>query len=385
MTEKLYYIDSYLSSFHATVLSCHPSGEAWQIELDRTAFFPEEGGQYADSGLLAGLSVLDVKEKQGIIWHILPSPLPVGASVTGQVDPLPRLRKMQNHTGEHIVSGLIRAHYGLSNVGFHLGHDDVTIDFDGNLTREDLLKIEYRANEAIWKNLPIRTEFPDPDRLAALDYRSKIELTENVRIVTVPGYDVCACCAPHVAYTGEVGQIKLLDFARYKGGVRIHMLCGMDALADYQMRYASTAAISAKLTAPQREVAEAVDRLYGQLQEKTKQLSALYLQLAEQTASATLPGETPVLFFGGGYDTPARRALVNRAAQLRPIACHLEGDDTAGYSFLMASVSTDLRPLSKALTAALSGRGGGSATLSQGTLRATRADIEAYFASLSLH
>ena len=379
MTEKLYYQDPYLFSFTARAISCTPQGDGYAVVLDRTAFFPEEGGQYADTGLLSGISVLDVKEKEGVIYHKLSAPLPVGAEVVGQIEEKQRLRKMQNHTGEHIVSGLFHSLYGLSNVGFHLGHDDVTIDLDGELTREDLCRVEYLANEAIWKNLPIRAEFPSPEALSTLNYRSKLELIENVRIVTVPGYDICACCAPHVAYTGEVGQIKLLDFARYKGGVRIHMLCGMDALADYHARYMATAAISAKLTAPQREVVEAVERLHTDLQEKKAQIARLQFALADELLRSLPVSDTPALFFEDRLDTPARRALVNGAAEKRPLAALFAGDDEVGYSFLMGSSSIDLRPFSKSMVAALGGKGGGSATMVQGTLTANRAEIEEYF------
>lgn len=378
MTEKLYYQNPYTFSFTATVTSCTEAGGKYLVELDRTAFFPEEGGQYADTGLLSGIPVVDVKEKSGVILHTLTAPLPIGAEVIGQVDEPQRLRKMQNHTGEHIVSGLFHSLYGLSNVGFHLGHDDVTIDLDGELSREDLCKVEYLANEAIWKNLPIRAEFPSPEVLRKLDYRSKLELTENVRIVTIPGYDVCACCAPHVAFTGEVGQIKLLDFARYKGGVRIHMLCGVDALADYHARYLATAAISAKLTAPQGEVAEAVNRLAADLQEKKQQIARLQASLAEEILRALPDGDSPVLFFEDRLDTPARRALVNGAAEKRPLAALFAGNDEIGYTFLMGSNTIDLRPFSKAMTTALGGKGGGSATMVQGTLTAKRNEIEEY-------
>lgn len=379
MTEKLYYQNPYLFTFTATVLSCTPQGDGYTVELDRTAFFPEEGGQYADTGLLAGIAVWDVKEKDGVILHTLTAPLSVCSEVVGRIEEKQRLRKMQNHTGEHIVSGLFHSLYGLSNVGFHLGHDDVTIDLSGELTRADLCRVEYLANEAIWKNLPIRAEFPSSEVLATLDYRSKLDLTENVRIVTIPGYDVCACCAPHVAYTGEVGQIKLLDFARYKGGVRIHMLCGMDALADYHARYLATAAISAKLTAPQAEVAEAVDRLAADLQEKKGQIARLQLDLADQLLRALPESDAPALFFENRLDTPARRALVNGAAEKRPLAALFAGDDRTGYTFLIGSNTVDLRPFAKALTSTLGGKGGGSATMIQGTLTASRKDIEEYF------
>lgn len=378
MTEKLYYQDPYLFDFTATVVACTPKGDLWQIELDRTAFFPEEGGQYADTGFLNGIRVTDAKEKAGIILHTAEAPIEVGATVTGKVDAQERLRKMQNHTGEHIVSGLFHALYGLTNVGFHLGHDDVTIDLNGELTREDICRVEYLANEAIWKNLPVCAEFPSPEVLATMSYRSKLELTENVRIVTIPGYDVCACCAPHVACTGQVGQIKLLDFARYKGGVRIHMLCGVDALADYHKRYMATAAISAKLTAPQGEVADAVERLHAELQEKKQQIARLQLALAEELVRALPEGDRPALFFEDRLDIPARRALVNGAAEKRPLAALFVGNDEKGYTFLVGSNTIDLRKFAKDMTATLGGKGGGSATMIQGTLVATRKQIEEY-------
>lgn len=379
MTQKLYYQDPYIFQFNATVLSCIPAGGQWLIRLDQTAFFPEEGGQYADTGLLNEVVVADAQEKDGIILHVTTAPLEVGQSVVGRVDIPQRLRKMQNHSGEHIVSGLFHSLYGLTNVGFHLGHDDVTIDLNGEVTRADLCRVEALANEAIWKDLPIRAEFPSPEVLATLDYRSKLELTENVRIVTIPGYDVCACCAPHVATTGQVGMIKLLDFARYKGGVRIHMLCGADALADYHNRYLSTAAISAKLTAPQNEVVDAVERLHAELQEKKQQIARLQLALADEIGHGVAEGDTPILFFEDRLDLPARRALVNGAVEKRPLAALFAGDDQKGYSFLMGSKSIDLRPFAKAMTATLGGKGGGSATMVQGTLTATRAEIEEYF------
>lgn len=382
MTEKLYYLNAYLYSFTATVLSCKQAGDHFAVELDRTAFFPEEGGQYADTGLLGGLTVLDVQETDGIIFHTLPAPLPAGAVVNGQIEERQRLRKMQNHTGEHIVSGLFHALYGLTNVGFHLGHGDVTIDLDGELKREDLNRVEELANEAIWKNLPVRAEFPAPDELATLEYRSKLDLTENVRIVTIPGYDVCACCAPHVSYTGEVGQIKLLDFARYKGGVRIHMLCGMDALADYRQKYANVAAISAKLTAPQAEVAEAVERLSAELQAKKQDILSLQSALADCLLTSVSDESEVTLFFENRLDMPIRRKLVNAAAEkCARFAALFCGNDNDGYAFLIGSIRQDLRPLAKSLTAALGGRGGGSATMVQGTLTATRAQIEEYLLS----
>lgn len=379
MTEKLYYQDPYLFSFRATVRSCNESAKGFEVILDRTAFFPEEGGQYADSGLLGGIHVLDVQEKEGEIVHLLESPLPVGCEVTGQIEERQRLRKMQNHTGEHIVSGLFHTLYGLNNVGFHLGSEDVTIDLSGELTRADLDRVELLANEAIWKNLPVLASFPSADELASLDYRSKLELTENVRIVTIPDYDVCACCAPHVRYTGEIGQIKLLDFARYKGGVRIHMLCGMDALADYRLKYTNVAAISAKLTAPQAEVADAVERLSAELQAKKQEILSLQSALAD--CQLALMDESPevAIFFENRLDMPVRRKLINAAAEkCTRFAALFCGNDESGYTYLIGSSTLDLKAWSVGFHSTLGGRGGGSPTMIQGSIPAKRHEIEEF-------
>lgn len=379
MTEKLYYQDPYLFSFRATVRSCNECAKGFEVILDRTAFFPEEGGQYADSGLLGGIHVLDVQEKEGEIAHLLEAPLPVGCEVTGQIEERQRLRKMQNHTGEHIVSGLFHALYGLNNVGFHLGSEDVTIDLSGELTRADLDRVELLANEAIWKNLPVLASFPSADELTSLDYRSKLELTENVRIVTIPDYDVCACCAPHVRYTGEIGQIKLLDFARYKGGVRIHMLCGMDALADYRLKYTNVAAISAKLTAPQAEVADAVERLSAELQAKKQEILSLQSALAD--CQLALMDESPevAIFFENRLDMPIRRKLINSAAEkCTRFAALFCGNDESGYTYLIGSSTLDLKAWSVGFHSTLGGRGGGSPTMIQGSIPAKRQEIEEF-------
>ena len=311
MTEKLFYEDSHMRTFTAVVLECGPVGEGaleasaqaadtregerdpeasgrtgeipeekrYQIVLDRTAFFPEGGGQYADTGQLQADSevvrVLDVQERDGKIFHITDRPVLAGSTVSGQIDWAERFMKMQQHTGEHIVSGLVHAHFGYDNVGFHLGSIDCTMDFNGEITREELHEIELRANEAAAANLDIQVSYPSGEELAGLEYRSKIEIEGWVRIVTIPGFDVCACCAPHVKKTGEIGVIKLTHVQRYKGGVRVTMLCGSRALADYDRKSESVRRISASLCAKEDEVAEAVEHL----KEECAQLKA---KLAEQ-------------------------------------------------------------------------------------------------------
>lgn len=209
MTKKLYDLDSHLSVFSAQVLACDPAGEGrWQVLLDQTAFFPEGGGQLPDQGTLDQANVLDVQESGPDILHTTDAPLTVGTSVTGTLDWPLRFRRMQCHSGEHIVSGTAHSLYGCTNVGFHLGENEVILDFDKELSQEQLDTIETIANQVIWENRPVLAEYPDPAVLRDLEYRSKLDLTENVRIVTIPGCDVCACCAPHVNAPGRSASLN---------------------------------------------------------------------------------------------------------------------------------------------------------------------------------
>lgn len=261
MTEKLFYKDSHMQMFQAIVQECCKDGENYKIRLDRTAFFPEGGGQYADHGTLNEYEVHDVQEEQGDVWHYTSHPFEAGDVVEGKIDWQERFEKMQQHTGEHIISGLVHARFGYNNVGFHLGDDSCTMDFDGEISKEELAEIEWKANEAVVKNLEVQVTYPSKEELENIAYRSKIEIEGQIRIVTIPGYDVCACCAPHVKTTGEIGQIKLTNAQRYKGGVRITMLCGFRALCDYRQKLSATRQISASLCAKENETAEAVEHL----------------------------------------------------------------------------------------------------------------------------
>ena len=229
MTEKLFYLDSHLFEFEAEVLSCRAAKHGWELVLDRTAFFPEGGGQPYDTGAIGPARVLEVHEREGEIRHLCDRELAPGKYACA-VDAEKRLRRMQNHSGEHVFSGLTHKRYGAENVGFHMAADCMTIDFSGELSEEQLRQVERAANEVVRRDLPIRTWFPEPQALAAMDYRSKLELTEDVRIVEIEGVDRCACCAPHVSRTGEVGLVKILDAERHRGGMRLSVVCGLDAL-----------------------------------------------------------------------------------------------------------------------------------------------------------
>lgn len=389
LTEKLYETDSYLREFTATVLRCDPltdeqllsSGAAYGVVLDRTAFFPEGGGQTADTGNLHNAVVLDVQEIDGEIVHFTDVPLMINSVVLGTLNWTQRLRKMQNHTGEHIVSGIVNAQFGWDNVGFHLGAEEVTVDFSGPLSPEEIAMVEYLANRAVAENVPVRAQYPAPEVLEALDYRSKLDTTENVRIVTIEGWDVCACCAPHVSSTGSVGCVKILGSENWKGGVRVRMLCGLDAIDDYNKRLENTARISALLSVPQLDTADAVARLLAAQQTEREEIGRLKRCLVEAKAAAFTHTEGDLLLFENDLDPVGLRNLVNAGMPYADGVCAaFYGSDAEGYRYIIGSAHGNVTTWAKAFNAALGGKGGGSGEMVQGSVKATKEQICAYFA-----
>ena len=379
MTKKLYDLDSHMFAFDAVVLSCAPYRERYAVTLDQTAFFPEGGGQYADTGTLGNAAVLDVQEESGDIIHYTDKPLSVGETVRGELDGVKRFRRMQNHSGEHIVSGIVHRLFGYDNVGFHLSDDDMTVDYNGTLTREDLDRVETLANEAVAQNLTVLAEYPAPDVLAALRYRSKLDLTENVRIVTIGDVDCCACCAPHVSRTGEIGVIKILDFERYKGGVRCHILCGFPALEDYRTKYLNIQSISLALCVPQHETAQGVQRLIEDCKQKEYSIVGLRRKLAELALENAAKSDHCLCFFAdAACDTDSLRHAVNLGMQQKEVCAGFLPAES-GWRYCIGSAVVDLRAKAKEINAALQGRGGGQIGMIQGTANASQNDIRAYF------
>ncbi len=381
-TIRLFDKDSYMQAFDATVLCCEQADGRFAVVLDATAFFPEEGGQSADSGKLDHANVLDVQEKDGVITHYTDAPLCVGSTVHGQLDFPARYLKMQNHSGEHIVSGLMHRKYGYSNVGFHLG-GEITMDFDGELTRAQLDEIEDEANRIIYANVAITAEYPSSEVLAATEYRSKLDLSENVRLVTIGEYDVCACCAPHVSRTGEIGMIKLLDAIRYKGGMRIHFLAGSAALAHYRKTWSDVATLSAMLSVKQSEVVEGVQRREAEIEKRSATIAALRRQLLDYKIAALEQTEGNLCIFTDDPDMLSLRLLVNAGTlKCTGICAAFSGNDADGYRYIMGAQHADLRSLAKQINAALGGKGGGSAQMIQGSCTAAESKIRAYMESL---
>lgn len=379
MTEKLYYIDGDTREFTARVLKCTPENGAWSVELDRTAVFPGGGGQEADSGTINGLPIIGMREEDETVYHILPAPVEEGSTVTGTVDWTLRFPRMQGHSGEHIFSGTVHRLYGGENVGFHMGAGAMTIDFSVELTAEQLERCELEANRAVWSNLPVNSLLPDADTLAHMEYRSKKELTGRVRIVEIPGVDMCACCAPHVKHTGEIGAIKVLDSMRHRGGTRISLICGEAAWRDYAELHRVNAHVSALLSAKRLETDAAVERVMRESEEKYAEVTRLRREVLSLKAAAIPETEGNICLFEPDMDMVTLRELVNAGVQKCTGVCAAFSGEDGVYKYIIGSASTDLRAAAKEINAAISGRGGGSAAMIQGTSTATREALEAYF------
>lgn len=379
MAEKLFYADAHLRKFIARVLSCEESGRLFAVTLDRTAFFPEGGGQSGDIGTLGGARVTDTREERGEILHFCDAPLVPGAEVTGELDWETRFARMQIHSAEHLVSGHAHALWGCGNVGFHMDEHGATIDFDRELDAPQLMRLERLVNEDVWKNLPINILWPAEEELAAMPFRQKKELSMPVRIVEVPGVDLCACCAPHVSFTGEIGLIRLKDRMRHRGGVRFTMLAGRAAYEDAALCAAETESLSRLFSAPQNALCSAAERVLGELEEEKYARAAAERRYVEARLAAEKPYEENLLFFEDGLSPAALRALAEGGKTRCTGVCAALCAEDGGYRYVMASETTDLRAAARSINAALSGRGGGAPGMIQGSLRASRETVERYF------
>ncbi len=379
MAEKLFYEDPFLVEFTAQVLSCAPDKGGFAVTLDRTAFYPEGGGQSADHGVLGGAAVTDVREKDGEVVHTCDRALPVGETVAGAIDFARRFDLMQQHSGEHIVSGILCGRHSCDNVGFHIGHDLVTIDFNTQLTMEELREIEVLANRYVWEDHPIEVSWPTPEVLSALPYRSKKALTGAVRIVTFPGADCCACCGTHVRRSGQVGIIKLLSCQKFREGVRIEMAAGERALRYFTEVLDQNTHVSQLLSAKPLETAAAVERLQKELYALRGRVAALeegdFARKAEHFA-----GKGDVLLLEGDMSSESVRKLCAAVMDTCGGRCAVfAGSDEQGYKYALGQTGGDLRSLVKDLNAALNGRGGGKPHFAQGSLQASGAAIREFF------
>lgn len=378
MTQKLYYADAYIKEFNAEVLSVSPTDGGFDVILDQTAFFPEEGGQSSDTGYIGDAKVSYVYELDGVIHHITDTAPSVG-DINCTIDFEERFEKMQCHTAEHILCGIIHRLFGLDNVGFHLGDDDVTFDVNGVLDRNQLDRVETLANDAVFANLKIDTLFPTADELSSIEYRAKLDITEGVRLVKIGEIDTCACCAPHVSFTGEVGMIKILDFMKHRGGTRIWMVAGKRALRDYRARYENIKRISGMLSTPQLETAASLENYIQDNENIKANLKQARLKIAELEADRILATEASAVFYLPDFAIPELIAFSNVAnKKVGEITVALSGSE-GDYKYVISSNNVDLRAIAKEINTALSGRGGGRPEMIQGSFGCTLDEIKEYF------
>lgn len=398
VTEKLFDQSSAIKEFTAVVRSCEKTEGGYQVVLNRTAFFPEGGGQDGDSGWLYEAAVAetepetsfleqrrsatllgvvcDTQEKNGIIYHKTDRPVEPGTCVIGRLDFEERFMRMQQHTAEHIISGIVHRLHGYDNVGFHLGADVTTLDFNGELTWEQVHEAETLANRAVFDNLPVEILYPTSQELEHLVYRSKIEIEGQVRIVSIPGVDVCACCAPHVNRTGEIGLIKILTCDRHRGGCRMTMVSGIRALADYQMKQNSVSEVSSALSAKPQEIGAAVLRQKQQIQKLREHLNQLQASYLSEKLSGITGEEKTVCIFVEDFDAIAVRNFVNDAMErCSGICAAFVGNDLDGYRYIIGSRSADTRNLAKRLNLTFEGKGGGKPEMVQGSLKGMQSEI----------
>ena len=386
-TVRLYDQDAYATKFEAEVLACEEvekkEKKVYQVWLDQTLFFPEEGGQSPDMGTIDGIKVLDVQIKDEVITHTLAAPLAVGTMVKGVVDWKHRFYNMQQHSGEHIFSGVVHNRFGYDNVGFHLSDSIVTMDFNGVITAEDIEKIETEVNQAIIENIPVEVSYPTKEELKVLEYRSKIEIEGQVRIVTIPGYDVCACCAPHVRRTGEIGMLKVMNVQSYKGGVRISILCGFRALEAFRQKADIITELMAQFSTNQEALVENVTKLKNTNQTMKNQLASAKQELMEYKVAAIPEDSENAILFESDLETPVVRNVVNGLVEkFAGISAVFVGDDENGYQFIVGSKNKDCRAIAAALREKLSARGGGSDKMIQGSVAASQLQIEELLATL---
>lgn len=379
-TIRLYDEDAYRTSFTGKVLSCSEIQKddttLYQVILDQTLFFPEEGGQSPDKGELGSAKVVDVQIKNDIITHSLTQPLPINETVDGAIDWKHRFSNMQQHSGEHIFSGIVYSRFGYNNVGFHLSDQIVTMDFDGVLSAKDIDEIEYAVNEAISKNVDITVSFPSEEELSNMSYRSKIEIDGQVRIVTVDGYDVCACCAPHVKKTGEIGGLKVINVSNYKGGVRVSILCGFRMLEAFREKARIVNELVNLLTTGQENLLDTVSRLKNNNMSLSSQLASAKQKLLEQKLADIPASEENVVLFENGIDTKIVRNVVNNLMEKHDGICALfVGDDKEGYNYIIGSKSHDCKALANSLREKLAAKGGGNNRMIQGSVKASQEEI----------
>ena len=378
-TIKLYEQDPMMHTFSATVVDCQETAKGILVVLDQTAFYPEGGGQAADHGTISGVHVGDVREQNGVIYHTCDASISVGTTVTGTLDWARRFDHMQHHSGEHILSGILCHDYTCDNVGFHMGTETVTIDYNADISWEQALLAQEKANAIIWTNAPVEINYPDAPALEALSYRSKKALTGNVRIVTFPQADCCACCGTHVVQAGQVGLIKVLSCQKFRGGVRIELVCGQRAMAYFEQLLTQNRTIGQQLSVKPLETATAVFQQSTTLATTNDELLALETKLFARIAK-DYEHKGDVVLFQETMSSNALRRLTTAVAGVCDGRVAVFAGEDGRYGFgLSLPQDAEFSPFVKSMNTALSGRGGGKDGFAMGSVATTKTEIENFF------
>ena len=406
MTEKLYYQDAYLKEFSAAIEEVSAADRVLRIRLDRTAFYPEGGGQGADHGSLMlpdgnVLQIIDVQEQDGKIWHMVScgegpaceaagtarhgadhqepeQRIAAGMRVTGRIDWDRRFDHMQQHSGEHIVSGMICARFHCDNVGFHLGEDVVTIDFNHRITMEEAEEIEEQANRYIWEDHVLEVLWPTQEELQTLAYRSKKELEGNVRIACFPEADTCACCGTHVSSSAQVGLVKFLSAKNFHEGTRLELLCGSRAVRFLSMNYRVNKAAAVLLSSSEEHTADHVARLIEENIRLKADCAAAQDRMLRMRAE-TFQGKGDVCVVEDTLDPAQARPLADLIADSCGGRASVFVRDGSSYRYAVIHRNTDITDFVKKLNESLGGRGGGRSGFAQGSVSAAKQEIETFF------
>ena len=375
MTERLYLQDSHLFENECTVLSSVPAGEGYDIVVDRTVFFPNKGGQPCDTGTLGGVSVTDCREEGDVLILRTDGPLPAGARVTGHIDEARRLDIMEQHTGEHLLSWCAYKLFDAVNVGFHCALTYATLDLDKPLTPGQAEEMETMANGLVRRNLPVTAAiYESEEDLKGVPLRKHAEgLTAPIRVVSIQDADSCTCCAPHVRFTGEIGVIKIISAAAYKGGTRVTFLCGGRALRELQRFQTIVDTIARRFSTSSENVLSSVEKQEAELKEIKKEKAALTARL-EEYLTAELRSQAE--------DVNGKKLLVRITdtdpKRLRPLALSTlqekgltlllaEKNGQVTYVLCANGLKLDMGDIIPAVNLALGGKGGGRGTLAQGS------------------
>ena len=376
MTLKLYDQNSHQTQATARVAACTPVEGGFDVLLDQTVLFPEGGGQPCDTGWIGEARALACREDHGDVIHKTDRALAVGETVSVRLDWARRFDFMQQHTGEHLLSFAFYKLFEAANFGFHLALDYATIDFDKPLSREQIAEAELLANSYVWRNLPVKTAFYDSEEdVKSLPLRKHAEgLTAPIRIVSIEDADMCTCCAPHCALTGEIGSIFVLDAAGYKGGTRVTFLCGERALKRHRAEHDDLDAIARRFSASRENAVSAVAKLsdeYGALKKRerelAKELNGFLSNELRSNAKQAGKFRVAVRLFSG-MDAGRLKDLAQCAAEPGMLAVLFSQVD-GKLSYVLASgekFPLDVGELIPAVNAATGGKGGGRGTLAQG-------------------